>query len=146
MRRVLKFLVFWLARTYSDGEYSWRVQGRPLWPDGWWWHGICSQDSAVHAHQEFWRLHDRSHSGHYSFLLSPFVVDSSVVLGTSLHIISFNPFCLSVCLFVCLHTFLFSYRLQLVNKFNYLPFTKNDENFVEAFSIFCGMGISNTNM
>ncbi len=36
--------------------------------------------------------------------------------------------------------------IQLVNKFNQLPFTKNDENFVEAFSIFCGMGISNTNM
>lgn len=36
--------------------------------------------------------------------------------------------------------------LQLVNKFNDLPFTKNDENFVEAFAIFCGMGISNTNM
>ena len=36
--------------------------------------------------------------------------------------------------------------IQLVNKFNDLPFTKNDENFVEAFSIFCGMGISNTNM
>lgn len=24
-------------------------------------------------------------------------------------------------------------------------FTKNDENFVEAFAIFCGMGIYNTN-
>ncbi|XP_045025389.1 dual 3',5'-cyclic-AMP and -GMP phosphodiesterase 11 isoform X4 [Daphnia magna] len=36
--------------------------------------------------------------------------------------------------------------IQLVNKFNNLPFTKNDENFVEAFSIFCGMGINNTNM
>ena len=36
--------------------------------------------------------------------------------------------------------------MQLVNKFNQLPFTQNDENFVEAFSIFCGMGISNTNM
>jgi len=32
---------------------------------------------------------------------------------------------------------------QLVNKFDDLPFTKNDENFVEAFAIFCGMGISN---
>lgn len=32
----------------------------------------------------------------------------------------------------------FSYRLQ--------AFTKNDENFVEAFAIFCGMGISNTHM
>ncbi len=32
---------------------------------------------------------------------------------------------------------------QLVNKFDGLPFTKNDENFVEAFAIFCGMGISN---
>lgn len=44
--------------------------------------------------------------------------------------------------------FLFAFRgkRQLVNKFNNLPFTKNDENFVEAFSIFCGMGISNTNM
>lgn len=35
---------------------------------------------------------------------------------------------------------------QLINKFNYLPFTKNDENFVEAFAIFCGMGIHNTHM
>lgn len=26
------------------------------------------------------------------------------------------------------------------------PFTKNDENFVEAFAIFCGMGIHNTHM
>jgi GTP-sensing pleiotropic transcriptional regulator CodY len=25
-------------------------------------------------------------------------------------------------------------------------FTKNDENFVEAFAIFCGMGINNTHM
>ncbi len=25
-------------------------------------------------------------------------------------------------------------------------FTRNDENFVEAFAIFCGMGIHNTNM
>lgn len=40
----------------------------------------------------------------------------------------------------------FYHCLQLVNKFNDLPFTKNDENFVEAFSIFCGMGINNTNM
>ncbi len=32
---------------------------------------------------------------------------------------------------------------QLVNKFDGLPFTRNDENFVEAFAIFCGMGISN---
>jgi hypothetical protein len=30
-----------------------------------------------------------------------------------------------------------------VNKFDNLPFTKNDENFVEAFAIFCGMGIHN---
>jgi len=36
--------------------------------------------------------------------------------------------------------------IQLVNTFNDLPFTKNDENFVEAFSIFCGMGLNNTNM
>lgn len=35
---------------------------------------------------------------------------------------------------------------QLINKFNGLLFTKNDENFVEAFAIFCGMGIHNTNM
>jgi hypothetical protein len=32
---------------------------------------------------------------------------------------------------------------QLVNKFENLPFTKNDENFVETFAIFCGMGIHN---
>lgn len=36
--------------------------------------------------------------------------------------------------------------IQLVNKFNDMPFTKNDENFVEAFAIFCGMGIHNTHM
>ncbi|CAH1119376.1 unnamed protein product [Phaedon cochleariae] len=36
--------------------------------------------------------------------------------------------------------------IQLVNKFDRLPFTKNDENFVEAFAIFCGMGIHNTRM
>lgn len=36
--------------------------------------------------------------------------------------------------------------IQLINKFNDLPFTKNDENFVEAFAIFCGMGINNTHM
>jgi len=35
---------------------------------------------------------------------------------------------------------------QLVNKFDNLPFTKNDENFVEAFAIFCGMGIHNVHM
>ncbi|TRY74606.1 hypothetical protein TCAL_00771, partial [Tigriopus californicus] len=35
---------------------------------------------------------------------------------------------------------------QLVNKFDELPFTKNDENFVEAFAIFCGMGINNVRM
>ena len=34
----------------------------------------------------------------------------------------------------------------LVNKFENLPFTKNDENFVEAFAIFCGMGINNVRM
>ncbi|KAK9505337.1 hypothetical protein O3M35_009418 [Rhynocoris fuscipes] len=36
--------------------------------------------------------------------------------------------------------------IQLINKFNDLPFSKNDENFVEAFAIFCGMGIHNTHM
>ncbi|XP_037051573.1 dual 3',5'-cyclic-AMP and -GMP phosphodiesterase 11 isoform X1 [Bradysia coprophila] len=36
--------------------------------------------------------------------------------------------------------------IQLVNKFDNLNFTRNDENFVEAFAIFCGMGIHNTNM
>ncbi|XP_065332643.1 dual 3',5'-cyclic-AMP and -GMP phosphodiesterase 11 isoform X1 [Cloeon dipterum] len=36
--------------------------------------------------------------------------------------------------------------IQLVNKFDDLAFTRNDENFVEAFSIFCGMGIHNTHM
>ena len=35
---------------------------------------------------------------------------------------------------------------QLINKFDNLPFTHNDENFVEAFAIFCGMGISNVKM
>ncbi|XP_046753536.1 dual 3',5'-cyclic-AMP and -GMP phosphodiesterase 11 isoform X2 [Diprion similis] len=36
--------------------------------------------------------------------------------------------------------------IQLINKFDDLAFTKNDENFVEAFAIFCGMGIHNTHM
>ncbi|XP_023938951.1 dual 3',5'-cyclic-AMP and -GMP phosphodiesterase 11 isoform X1 [Bicyclus anynana] len=36
--------------------------------------------------------------------------------------------------------------IQLVNKFDDLLFTKNDENFVEAFAIFCGMGLHNTHM
>ncbi|KAF4521720.1 hypothetical protein B566_EDAN012168 [Ephemera danica] len=36
--------------------------------------------------------------------------------------------------------------IQLVNKFDDLLFTRNDENFVEAFAIFCGMGIHNTHM
>ncbi|CAH0774211.1 unnamed protein product [Bemisia tabaci] len=36
--------------------------------------------------------------------------------------------------------------IQLINKFDDLSFTKNDENFVEAFAIFCGMGIHNTHM
>lgn len=36
--------------------------------------------------------------------------------------------------------------IQLINKFDELQFTKNDENFVEAFAIFCGMGIHNTHM
>ena len=35
---------------------------------------------------------------------------------------------------------------QLVNKFDGLKFTRNDENFVEAFAIFCGMGINNVRM
>ena len=35
---------------------------------------------------------------------------------------------------------------QLVNKFDGLAFTKNDENFVEAFAIFCGMGLHNVRM
>ena len=35
---------------------------------------------------------------------------------------------------------------QLINKFDNRPFTSNDENFVEAFAIFCGMGISNVKM
>lgn len=36
--------------------------------------------------------------------------------------------------------------IQLINKFDETPFSKNDENFVEAFAIFCGMGIHNTHM
>lgn len=35
---------------------------------------------------------------------------------------------------------------QLVNKFDELKFTRNDENFVEAFAIFCGMGLNNVRM
>ncbi|KAF2366187.1 GAF domain [Trinorchestia longiramus] len=36
--------------------------------------------------------------------------------------------------------------VQLINKFDNLAFTKNDENFLEAFAIFCGMGLHNTHM
>ncbi|CAG0902241.1 unnamed protein product [Darwinula stevensoni] len=36
--------------------------------------------------------------------------------------------------------------IQLVNKIKGRSFTKNDENFLEAFAIFCGMGIHNTQM
>ena len=35
---------------------------------------------------------------------------------------------------------------QLVNKLNKQPFNKNDENLFEAFAIFSGMGIENTQM
>ena len=35
---------------------------------------------------------------------------------------------------------------QLINKLHDLPFTSNDENFLEAFAIFCGMGITNVRM
>ncbi|XP_053393300.1 dual 3',5'-cyclic-AMP and -GMP phosphodiesterase 11-like isoform X3 [Mercenaria mercenaria] len=35
---------------------------------------------------------------------------------------------------------------QLINKKDGTPFTKNDENLFEAFAIFCGMGIYNTQM
>lgn len=35
---------------------------------------------------------------------------------------------------------------QLVNKLNGRPFNKNDENLFEAFAIFSGMGIENTQM
>lgn len=35
---------------------------------------------------------------------------------------------------------------QLVNKLNGQPFNKNDENLFEAFAIFSGMGIDNTQM
>jgi hypothetical protein len=36
----------------------------------------------------------------------------------------------------------------MIKCLNFIPqdFTKNDENFVEAFAIFCGMGINNTHM
>ncbi|KAL3875765.1 hypothetical protein ACJMK2_033683 [Sinanodonta woodiana] len=35
---------------------------------------------------------------------------------------------------------------QLINKLDGMPFNKNDENLFEAFAIFCGMGINNTQM
>ncbi|RWS31936.1 dual 3':5'-cyclic-AMP and -GMP phosphodiesterase 11-like protein [Leptotrombidium deliense] len=35
---------------------------------------------------------------------------------------------------------------QLVNKQKGVPFNRNDENLFEAFAIFCGMGIHNTQM
>lgn len=37
-------------------------------------------------------------------------------------------------------------RLRSIFLFIFQNFTKNDENFVEAFAIFCGMGIHNTHM
>lgn len=43
------------------------------------------------------------------------------------------------------HTRVFLF-MQLINKFDGLPFSTSDENFVEAFAIFCGMGIHNTRM
>uniref|UniRef100_T1JHX2 3',5'-cyclic-GMP phosphodiesterase n=1 Tax=Strigamia maritima TaxID=126957 RepID=T1JHX2_STRMM len=36
--------------------------------------------------------------------------------------------------------------IQLINKPDNMPFTQNDEHFLEAFAIFCGMGIHNTQM
>ncbi|KAH9492518.1 Dual 3',5'-cyclic-AMP and -GMP phosphodiesterase 11 [Bulinus truncatus] len=36
--------------------------------------------------------------------------------------------------------------IQLVNKLDGTAFNKNDENLFEAFAIFCGMGINNTQM
>ncbi|XP_055875017.1 dual 3',5'-cyclic-AMP and -GMP phosphodiesterase 11-like isoform X2 [Biomphalaria glabrata] len=36
--------------------------------------------------------------------------------------------------------------IQLVNKQDGTAFNKNDENLIEAFAIFCGMGIHNTQM
>jgi len=60
-----------------------------------------------------------------------------------------NSFCMSYVLIVAYKQFILSAKLfvlQLVNKFDDLLFTKNDENFVEAFAIFCGMGIHNTHM
>ncbi|GIY57385.1 dual 3',5'-cyclic-AMP and -GMP phosphodiesterase 11 [Caerostris darwini] len=35
---------------------------------------------------------------------------------------------------------------QLINKLSGTPFTKNDEHIFEAFAIFCGLGIQNTQM
>ncbi|GFT58005.1 dual 3',5'-cyclic-AMP and -GMP phosphodiesterase 11 [Nephila pilipes] len=35
---------------------------------------------------------------------------------------------------------------QLINKLSKAPFNKNDEHLFEAFAIFCGMGIQNTQM
>ncbi|KAH7984332.1 hypothetical protein HPB52_019439 [Rhipicephalus sanguineus] len=35
---------------------------------------------------------------------------------------------------------------QLINKLNGEPFNKNDEQLLEAFAIFCGLGIQNTQM
>ncbi|XP_064458491.1 dual 3',5'-cyclic-AMP and -GMP phosphodiesterase 11-like isoform X2 [Ornithodoros turicata] len=35
---------------------------------------------------------------------------------------------------------------QLINKLNSEPFNKNDEQLLEAFAIFCGLGIQNTQM
>ena len=46
-------------------------------------------------------------------------------------------------LFPCVYS---SLVFTLFLQFDNLPFTSNDENFVEAFAIFCGMGINNVKM
>lgn len=38
------------------------------------------------------------------------------------------------------------FHLRSISIHKKKVFTKNDENFVEAFAIFCGMGIHNTHM
>ncbi|XP_054713604.1 dual 3',5'-cyclic-AMP and -GMP phosphodiesterase 11-like [Uloborus diversus] len=75
--------------------------------------------SDVHADNRFDPLVDRDSSfSHHSVLCMPIRNAEFKILGVS----------------------------QLINKLSGVPFNKNDEHLFEAFAIFCGMGIQNTQM
>ncbi|XP_054713241.1 dual 3',5'-cyclic-AMP and -GMP phosphodiesterase 11-like isoform X2 [Uloborus diversus] len=75
--------------------------------------------SDVHADSRFDPLVDRDSSfSHHSVLCMPIRNAEFKILGVS----------------------------QLINKLSGVPFNKNDEHLFEAFAIFCGMGIQNTQM